>query len=715
MNGGRPFLLGFFSVAGQVLLLRELVATFSGDELFIGSALFGWLLSVAIGAGIAGRVKTPPHVGRGFVVGALVLIGMVPAVRFSPRLISEVTFQVIPFGAAALLSILAMMPVGLISGWLFSAITREGWHTQDSIKRVYLWDGVGAFVGGMIISLTISAVPSNLTLVAMVAVTTIAFVVFTRRVHSVFGTLLFVVATVVGLVAVSFAATFGEHKAAEAWYRPYRVEASFDTPYSRQLILSRDSLTVLVTDNRVEGLAPDPAGAEMTLIPPLLYRPQASRLLYFGRSEFGVADLAKHFPDITVTAVDPRRRLDAACDYLLGTSSGGIRVTDDPLSFINRRAGRDLFDIVVVGVGEPDNYKTGRLLTSEFFGQARRLLKENGLLVVLTKYDTDRYVTKQVAALTGTIYNSLLTCFGRIVVWPGDQTMFMAGDSAEAIPGGAEIIGRLDSLAYRPVCLDESILYDRLSDYKVERLVESFRDIDAVNRVERPVLPNMQAVYRSSSAIAQFVLGDKIATPYRVLITLLLPLLVLGCGVLPRPKRGRFGLYLYMTAGMVSISLELLSFYVFQTTAGTLYAELAALVGAFMLGLAGGTYYARRLHTRYLEYPALIVLLFAVVMFLLTWNRIDWRVALPYHLLFLFVVALATGSLFVAATDRYYENRPLANRGVGYAVELVGSAVGALFTLTVLLPTLGITGLLVLLAAVLIAGLVGAVFTERCY
>jgi hypothetical protein len=37
------FLLGFYSACGQVLLLRELVSSFNGDELFIGTALFGWL------------------------------------------------------------------------------------------------------------------------------------------------------------------------------------------------------------------------------------------------------------------------------------------------------------------------------------------------------------------------------------------------------------------------------------------------------------------------------------------------------------------------------------------------------------------------------------------------------------------------------------------------------------------------------------------------
>ena len=68
---------------------------------------------------------------------------------------------------------------------------------------------------------------------------------------------------------------------------------------------------------------------------------------------------------------------------------------------------------------------------------------------------------------------------------------------------------------------------------------------------------------------------------------------------------------------------------------------------------------------------------------------------LVYHLLFLFVTALATGGLFVAATNRYYYGRSFRTRGLGYAAELAGSAIGALTAITILLPILGLIWLLI--------------------
>ena len=45
--------LGVTSAVTQVLMLRELLITFYGNEFFIGWTLFAWLLWTGIGAGVA--------------------------------------------------------------------------------------------------------------------------------------------------------------------------------------------------------------------------------------------------------------------------------------------------------------------------------------------------------------------------------------------------------------------------------------------------------------------------------------------------------------------------------------------------------------------------------------------------------------------------------------------------------------------------------------
>ena len=49
------FLLGILAITAQTAFLREILATFRGGELIIGTALLFWLLWTATGSGLAGR------------------------------------------------------------------------------------------------------------------------------------------------------------------------------------------------------------------------------------------------------------------------------------------------------------------------------------------------------------------------------------------------------------------------------------------------------------------------------------------------------------------------------------------------------------------------------------------------------------------------------------------------------------------------------------
>lgn len=715
MNKGKPFLLGFFSVAGQVLLLRELVSSLNGDELFIGLALFGWLLAVAGGSWVGGRDVRQPGAATLFTGGCVLLCVMIPAVRLSPLVVSNVAGQVIPFSTAGGMAVLLMLPLGLVSGWLFSVIAREGWGSEGAIVTVYLWEGVGAFVGGVTIALLSKGVLSNMALALAVTVVTISFLVLMLRDRSLMVSALLTLFTVTMLVGSTWAAAQIDSALDRRKYEAYDVLQSFDTPYGRQTVLSRDNMILLLTDNQVEAVYPDEQGGENLLLPALLYNPTAREILYFGRSEFGLAQLAQRLERLHLTAVDPRRRLNEVVDELTSYPGGVTRITDDPLAFINKRAGLDQFDAIIIDAGEPDNYKTSRLLTSEFFSQARRLLSKNGMLVVPTAYDTDRYISDDVAELLSIIRNSLASSYEHVVVWSGSGTLLMASDAPLFDVDLDSLVARVNKLEYEPTYLSESFLRDRLNEFKQQRLTSALSPDSDINSSARPLLPHRQALYRSPSDVDRRILSFWFEQPYGYVLGLAPILGLLGYVSLGQNRRRRFGLFLYLVAGGISISLELLSFYIYQTTAGSLYSELAALVGAFMLGLAGGTFYSQRMKSDHLEYPALVVLIMAAALFGLTWNRVEVSIALGYHLLFLFVVALATGSLFVAATRRYYEDRPLCNRGLGYAVEVLGSAIGALLILTLLLPVLGISWVLVVLEVTLIVALVGAVITARSY
>ncbi|MEA3296732.1 MAG: hypothetical protein U9R56_02575 [candidate division Zixibacteria bacterium] len=708
----KAFLLGFYSIGSQVLLLREFISSFNGDELFLGTALFGWLLSVAVGSWFGGRAGATKGTHGLFVTGVVLLLLSLLAARFSPLLVSDVIGEVVPFGTAALLSITLMLPVGLISGWLFASIAREGWKPTDSIVHVYLWEGIGAFAGGLVTTMLVGELLTTLTMGIALAAVVVSFSFLICRDRSLPVTMLITMATILLVIVVKVVTENLENYLDGLKYQSYRIERSFDTHYGHQSLLSRDSLIILLTDNRVEAVFPDVSGAENMLIPPLLYRPSAREILYIGRSEFGVMQLAEKLQHITITAVDARRHLSQTVDEYIPFTGTVIRRDNDPVAYFSSGSYGDTYDIIIVDPGEPDNYRTTRLLTVRFLSSVRNFLSDDGIVVIPAGYDTDRYVSADVGGILGSITESMRASFETVWAWPGETTMLFASCSPNPPVPVDSLVNRIGNLGYIPQYLEETALANRLNELRIDRINAALSLPCEANTLEKPLLPSMQAVYRSSGRDGSWFVSWLFGSSWWLIV---IPLMVVLFFVFLVKRKGRrkcFSAFLFFTAGVISLSLELISFYVYQTSAGSLYSEMAALIGAFMFGLALGTYFSWKIDRNHLEYPALFTLLIATLVFLFTCNTCHPQGLFIYHLSFLFSVALATGSLFTAATRRYYSDGNQDNRGSGYALELIGSSAGALLTITVLLPVLGLTWLLISLAALLVMAFAGAVLTQ---
>lgn len=711
----RGFLLGLYSIGGQVLLLREMVSSLNGDELFIGTALFGWLVSVAVGAHLGGKARFAIPSGVLFLGGVVLLPLAIIATRLSPLMVTDIVGEVIPFSTAVLISIVMMLPVGLVSGWLFPSITREGGSGATSIVNVYLFEGIGAFVGGVMILVLVGGVFCALEMSIMLGIIVISAYLFTQESRVSPRFIITAVAAIGLFILTRYFAPGLDRQIDRVKYGSYQVERSFDTHYGHQAVLSRDGSLHLLTDNGIEAVCPDLETTENLLIPPLVYVPEAREILYVGRAEFTLAQLADSFPDLSITAVDPRRALSRVLDDIFPAAGAVLRIDDDPMAFLSRKREAGGYDIVILNPGEPGNYKNSRLLTATFFDMVRSVLKKDGVVFLPTRYDTDRYVTPEGKELLSIIYNALATSFSYVELWPGNMTLLFASDTPLFDVPYDSIIARLARLEYSPQYISEDYLGDRLDEYKLARLRAAVCYSDRVNTMDRPVLPHHQALYRAKANRAdRIALSLILRKPaWVVAVPLLILLFFAYVSIGPARKKQRYGLFLYFTAGLASLSLELTSFYVYQSSAGSLFSEMAVLIGAFMLGLAFGTYYTLKRAAANPGYAALLTLLAATVIFLATCRIVQPQVQLVYHLLFLFTVATATGSLFVAATNLYYRHESKGNPGIGYAFELAGSSVGALFATTILLPVIGLRWLLLSLALLIVVAIFGLLVVDR--
>jgi len=705
----RALLLGLFSTGGQVLLLREQVASLHGDELFLGTALFGWLVAVALGAGPGGRRQSAVSATGWFCLGGILLPLSVVSARLAPVATGHVTGEAVSFVWAALISFVAMMPVGFISGRLFPIITSPEKENRTAVTTVYLLEGIGAFGGGILLALTIGTVLSTLAAALLLGViTAVLAILFGRRVT---GGRILVAATGVLLAAAIVVGTPIVDQALErVRYPAYTIERVFDTPYGRQAIIALDNSLVLLTDNTVEASSPGRQMAENLLMPALAYRPEARDILLIGRSEFGVGRLAAEMPQLSLTAIDPRPDLTRGLTQLESAGDGGHQMRTVLQRFAAASENHNAFDVVILNPGRFDSYRRSAVVTAEYLMAAKSLLRRGGILTLLLDVDTDRYIGGIEKDLLGAIHGVVGSTFLHRTLWPGDMTVLLASDRAVFDIAYDSLVNRLAAVNSSLVYVTDAYLYDRLRPMRVERLQAAFdRDV-LPNSLDRPILARLQMVsdarsHRVDSAIVS-IMGNRaiwlVGLPAGIALFFILSLIGFG--------RRRFGRFLYVLAGLVSLSLELPVFYVHQSRAGSLYGDLAILIGSFMLGLAAGTWLARgaRRIDR-LEPGAIATLLILTAGYAFGYHAIPQAALLVVHAALLLVAAAATGAIFVAATERYYSPTGSTNRGSGYAFELLGSSVGALVSGAVLLPLIGVAALLFSMAILLLLALVGSI------
>jgi spermidine synthase len=147
---------------GQVVLMRELVATFYGNELVFGLILAAWLLWVAAGSAGLGRLGEGRRLGPGaFATGLALTALFLPAQMALTRAI-RVLLDITPgalvsFGSMAWSIFLILAPLCLLLGWQFTLGSRLLQRTLltergGTVGRAYVYEGWGAAIGGALFS-----------------------------------------------------------------------------------------------------------------------------------------------------------------------------------------------------------------------------------------------------------------------------------------------------------------------------------------------------------------------------------------------------------------------------------------------------------------------------------------------------------------------------------------------------------------------------------
>ena len=172
-------LIGFTSIITQVVLMRELVVIFYGNELSLGAVLGTWLFFTGLGSSFLPQIlkkQYSPSKRIGFIQATfLFLLHLILLlVRSSKTFLNVTPGEMIGFIPALVVTIIILAPFCLLAGLLYTTacqlLYRQTRENVGMISRVYFLEAAGSVLGVIVSSfiLIVYTTPAQTFLLLMV-------------------------------------------------------------------------------------------------------------------------------------------------------------------------------------------------------------------------------------------------------------------------------------------------------------------------------------------------------------------------------------------------------------------------------------------------------------------------------------------------------------------------------------------------------------------
>jgi spermidine synthase len=670
--------LGISSISIQLIMIREIMSTFGGNELVIGLVLGIWLLFTGLGSylGVPMAKKATPK--KVLFVGHI-LVGVLPffqvaAIRTLPFF--WIRGKMLGLTSVIFSSTLILIPYCIVSGGMIP-VAGALLKNKDTTSRVYIADTLGDIAGGLLFSLVFVYTLSHWnSLLVLGLINLLAGAVMIPSVKGIF----ILIPLGFGMIAIT---PFNLHTL--SWRFPgQEIIVHKNTPFA-QLTISKTGEQLNVLQDAIPLYSTGDLDMESIAHLPLCQIEQGADILLIAGGVFGtIEEIVKHRPNkIDYIELDPAIfELDKLINKGVSHPSVNLYVGDGRL-FVKQATNK--YDAVIVDLPDPENAQLNRFYSVEFFHEVKSILKDNGVFA-FTLIGAENYLEEKGLAVNRSVYTALDTAFKNILVFPGITHYYLASDK----PLTTKIA---------EVLTNRNITTMRLVDYDLFAMTDPFRiDILRGLLVAEEVAPNTDLSPSAFGHLLDMWLkkSQSPKTLQYLMFGAILIFAVLACG----KDLLRFTI---MTSGYAGMVFELSLLLLFQVIYGYVYLRICMFITLFMIGSALGAYVSGRLKKderwQLLTTDFILILLaFFAYMAALAGINVKGQISLyVMHYLvipsLIFLPAFAAGCQF-SAVSRMAKGAGVEITGRLYIADLAGAACGTILTGLLFLPKIGITGVM---------------------
>jgi len=747
-------MIGFTATGGQIILVREFIVVFYGNELCLGVILANWLLWGAVGSWglglLADRIKK--RIGT-LAICEILLAILLPALIFVVRIARIVLKtqpgELIGFLPMVLFSFLTLAPLCIILGFLF-ALGARMFPSNKGAKQIgytYILEGVGASIGGLLTSLLLIRYLNSFQIVMIIGALNIAasaslrtflgqkkpVKVFYRGL--IVCLMLFYVFLILpeGNIQFSFRRVTEEQslfdmlKADNLNSRSLNIQwgmlglkESRNSIYSNLTVVGGEGTYTFFSNGLSMFTVPNQASAEQISHFAMLEHPDPSKVLLISGGVSGsLGEVLKHpVKKVDYVELDPTV-IELARNWL---DSKELAPLNDPRVKIENVDGRlfvkrstQKYDVVILDLPEPFTAQLNRFYTQEFFREVSNTLDDKGLFS-LGVLSSANYLSGEHQAFLNCVYQTLASVFSDIITIPADdQILFISCKTKGILSYDRELLSeRIRQRNIQALYVTEYQMPIWFEPWRVKTFSDRIRETQAVN-INKDLHP-VSYYYDMIIWSAQFSTGAKIQSKYKDMFKFashlnlwwfMIPVFVVGIllfsiGNWKENVRRRYVLMAVFVTGLATIAFEVIVSLGFQIIYGYMYYKLGLILTAFMIGLITGGFIVTRIMDRIKN--DLLVFMYTQVaisiypLLLLGVFQIfkgGYAYSLGANVVFPILPVIAGfigGFQFPLATKIYLKYNPKIGRvaGVTYGVDLAGSCIGASLVSTFLVPIIGI-------------------------
>lgn len=722
-------LAGFSAMVSQIVFMREFLVVFYGNEISIGIILASWLIWGAFGSAFLGRYSDRMRARvRMFALCQFALAFIFPltllAARSAKNFMGITTGEIIGYPPMMLATFIVLCLPCMIMGFMFSLACRMYSNltdtSEESIARVYVMEAVGALTGGLLASYFMIRFMSATTILLVLSLLNLAGSFFMQRHTEAPSSRRISMAVTVFLIVLGMLAFFtgGGSRFRDISLRQlwsgFQVLGSRDSIYGNITVTERGEQRSFYENGLHLYTVPDSLSAEESVHYALLQVEAPERVLLIGGGVGGLLEEVLKYPVKKIDYVEldstmirmAEKYLKAKDSNVLNASEVRI-INEDGRFFVKKKP--DVYDCVIIALGDPYTAQINRFYTVEFFKEIRKVLSDKGV-VGFGLTSSENYLSQELREYLRSIYLSARRAFPEVLVIPGDTAYFILSEKVPLTYDTDVLAERIRDKGINAVYVRDYYLRSKLSEERMKYIAgEIERDGDVrVNRDFRPV----------SYYYATVFWGTQFDAPFfrRILHTIkpesvwssvcLFCFAILVFGFFSGRRLGkRTALLAIMTTGFAEIIFQITAILSFQVIYGYVFYKIGIIVTSFMVGLAlGGWLIARRItdisdDMKVFSWTQVSICLYPLVLPLaFLWlsgtrsNIVSW---LGSNVIFPFLPVIAGiigGIQFPLANKLYLEDRSQMGRvaGLSYGLDLFGACLGALLASAFLVPILGI-------------------------